>query len=59
MKLIFIKKNNIILLLFLLVISLALHYKGEVVLFSISYNKVLFLILFFIYMKSIGINKKA
>ncbi|OIG82318.1 hypothetical protein A7M99_20955, partial [Acinetobacter baumannii] len=28
MKLIFIKKNNIILLLFLLVISLALHYKG-------------------------------
>ncbi|QCH38424.1 hypothetical protein [Acinetobacter baumannii] len=59
MKLIFIKKNNIILLLFLLVISLALHYKGEIVLFSISYNKVLFLILFFIYMKSIGINKKA
>lgn len=57
MKLIFIKKNNIILLLFLLVISLALHYKGEVVLFSISYNKVLFLILFFIYMKSALLHK--
>lgn len=58
-KLIFLERKNILLLFFLLIFSLALHYKGEVVLFSISYNKVLFLTLFFIYMKSIGINKKV
>ncbi|MEB5928258.1 hypothetical protein [Acinetobacter schindleri] len=44
-------KNNIDKIFMFLVISLSfmLHYKGEVVLFSISYNKLLFLVLFFLY----------
>lgn len=51
-------KRNALFLLFLLLFSFALHYKGEVVLFSISYNKVLFLILFFIYMRSINMDRR-
>ncbi|ENV62440.1 hypothetical protein [Acinetobacter junii] len=50
-------KNYMVPIFFLLLFSFALHYKGEVVLFSISYNKVLFLILFFLYLRSIGLKK--
>lgn len=52
-------KKYLVPLFFLLLISFALHYKGEVVLFSISYNKILFLILFFLYLRSIGLKKVA
>ncbi|MGY5393443.1 hypothetical protein [Acinetobacter sp. NigerLNRRAM0016] len=38
--------------LFLLVLSFLFHYKGEVVLFAVSYNKLIFLIIFYLYLKS-------
>lgn len=45
-------KKNYFFVILLLIFSFILHYKGEVILFSISYNKLLFLILFFIYFDS-------
>lgn len=49
-------KNYIVPLVFLLLLSFALHYKGEVVFLAISYSKVLFLLLFFVYFKSIKLS---
>lgn len=44
-------KNNIdkIFIFLVIFLSFMLHYKGEVVLLSISYNKLLFLVVFFLY----------
>lgn len=58
-KLGFISKKYLTLLMFFMFLSFTFHYKGEVVLFSIAYNKVLFLVLFFIYLKSVILNKKV
>lgn len=57
-KVAILSKKNTLLLIFLWVFSFILHYKGEVILFAISYNKVLFLLLFFIYMNSIKLSGK-
>lgn len=45
-------KGYAILIFCFALLTLILHYKGEVILFAISYNKLLFLIVFFIYLKS-------
>lgn len=58
-KIAFFNKRYLLLLVFLLLFSLALHYKGEVVLFSISYNKVLFLILFFVCIRASGLGERV
>lgn len=43
---------------FLAFLTFVFHYKGEVVFYAISYNKLLFLILFFVYFRSISnLNK--
>jgi len=57
LKISLLDKKNFLFLFLLLLFSFSLHYKGEVVLFSIAYNKVLFLFLFFIYMRSIGMGR--
>ncbi|QHI28056.1 hypothetical protein AhaeINNSZ174_00310 [Acinetobacter haemolyticus] len=49
-------KKYLVPLSFLLLLSFALHYKGEVVFLAISYSKVLFLLLFFIYLRSIKLS---
>lgn len=59
LKIAFLNKKYAIFLIFILFLSLALHYKGEVIFFAISYNKALFLILLFIYMRSIGFGAKV
>lgn len=56
-KISFAHKKYLTLLLFCMSLSFLLHYKGEVVLFSISYNKVLFLILFYIYFDQFKKNR--
>lgn len=45
-------KKYLLPILLLVTLSFILHYKGEVILFAVSYNKVLFLILFYIYLRS-------
>ncbi|EHU2869928.1 hypothetical protein OW666_13165 [Acinetobacter baumannii] len=49
-------KKYLVPLSFLLLLSFALHYKGEVVFLAISYSKVLFLLLFFVYLRSIKLS---
>lgn len=49
-------KKYLVPLSFLLLLSFALHYKGEVIFLAISYSKVLFLLLFFIYLRSIKLS---
>ncbi len=55
-KIAILNKNYTVLLIFILIFSFALHYKGEVILFAISYNKILFLILFYICFE--GVKKR-
>ena len=52
-KIIFLSKRYSFFLLVIFLFTIMLHYKGEVILFAISYNKLLFLILFYIYIRSI------
>lgn len=52
-------RKYLIFIIFLAVLSFILHYKGEVILLAISYNKILFLILFFIYFKSFALKEKS
>lgn len=52
-KIAILSKKYCTFLIFLLIFSFTIHYKGEVILFAISYNKILFLILFFVYMRYI------
>jgi len=49
--------KHLMLFLFLGFFTFLVHYKGEVVLFAVSYNKLLFLILFFIYMRPMFFGK--
>lgn len=58
-KIAILNKRYSLVLIFLLLFSFALHYKGEVILFSISYNKILFLVLFFIYIRAVCFSHKV
>lgn len=58
-KIAILNKRYALVLIFLLLFSFALHYKGEVVLFSISYNKILFLVLFFVYIRAVYFSPKV
>ncbi|MEB6481020.1 hypothetical protein [Acinetobacter vivianii] len=58
LKVVSINKKYTLLCFMLLIFSFILHYKGEVILFAVSYNKVLFLILFYILSEGAR-NKKA
>lgn len=58
-KIAILNKRYSLILIFLLLFSFALHYKGEVILFSISYNKILFLVLFFIYIRAVCFSHKV
>lgn len=42
-----------ILIILMVLLSFFLHYKGEIILFAVSYNKLLLLVVFFLYMKSL------
>ena len=59
MKVNLLNKKYFWLLIFFIIISFIFHYKGETILFAVSYGKLLFLIVFYIYLKSISLTGRA